>query len=203
MYAYYTTVEEIEVNNPNSPFNNSRTPLFPYIIGDTYHSKLQTFNTAYESNQNLDLPSLDLVRNTEPYNITEYEYVAQANKNTVINSKIEKTSSGDIERIDIVTAGKDYNVNDKLSFDNSLTGGFGATGKVSYVEGPGITTITSTITELEDIVLVSNGQQVTGIHTGPHGVADNSFIEILGISTITHSNLTARNTKIKLKERNQ
>ena len=201
VYAYYTTVEEIEVNNPNSPFNNSRTPLFPYIIGDTYHSKLQTFNTAYESNQDLDLPSLDLVRNTEPYNINEYEYVAQANRNTLINSKIEKTSSGDIERIDIVTAGKDYNVNDKLSFDNSLTGGFGATGKVSYVEGPGITTITSTITEIEDIVLVANGQQVTGIHTGPHGVADNSFVEILGISTTTHSNLAARNTKIKLKER--
>jgi hypothetical protein len=201
VYAYYTTVEEIEVNNPNSPFNNSRTPLFPYIIGDTYHSKLQTFNTAYESNQDLDLPSLDLVRNTEPYNINEYEYVAQANRNTLINSKIEKTSSGDIERIDIVTAGKDYNVNDKLSFDNSLTGGFGATGKVSYVEGPGITTITSTITELENIVLVANGQQVTGIHTGPHGVADNSFVEILGISTTTHSNLAARNTKIKLKER--
>ena len=201
VYAYYTTVEEIEVNNPNSPFNNSRTPLFPYVIGDTYHSKLQTFNTAYESNQNLDLPSLDLVRNTEPYNINEYEYVAQANRNTLINSKIEKTSSGDIERIDIVTAGKGYNVNDKLSFDNNLTGGFGATGKVSYVEGPGITTITSTITELEDIVLVANGQQVTGIHTGPHGVADNSFVEILGISTTTHSNLAARNTKIKLKER--
>jgi len=201
VYAYYTTVEEIEVNNPNSPFNNSRTPLFPYIIGDTYHSKLQTFNTAYESNQDLDLPSLGLVRNTEPYNINEYEYVAQANRNTLINSKIEKTSSGDIERIDIVTAGKDYNVNDKLSFDNSLTGGFGATGKVNYVEGPGITTITSTITEIEDIVLVANGQQVTGIHTGPHGVADNSFVEILGISTTTHANLAARNTKIRLKER--
>ena len=201
VYAYYTTVEEIEVNNPNSPFNNSRTPLFPYIIGDTYHSKLQTFNNAYESNQDLDLPSLDLVRNTEPYNINEYEYIAQANRNTIINSKVEKTSGGGIERIDIVTAGKDYNVNDRLSFDNSLTEGFGAIGKVTYVEGPDITNITSSIIELEDVVLDVRGRGVTGIHTGPHSVADNSFVEILGISTTTHSNLAVQSVKINLKER--
>ena len=199
VYAYYTTVEETEVNNPNSPFNEARTPLFPYIIGDTYHSKLQQFNLEYDSNQDLDLPSLGLVRNTEPYNINEYEYVAQANRNTLINSKVETTSAGVVDRIDIVTAGKNYNVNDKLRFDNNLTGGFGAIGKVSYVEGPGITTITSSITELEDVVLVAQGSQVTGIHTGPISVADRSFVEIIGISTNTHSNLATRNVKINVK----
>jgi len=200
VYAYYTTVDEIEVNNPTSPFNNSRTPVFPYIVGDTYHSKLQKFNNAYEASQDLDLPSLGLVRNTEPYNITEYEYVAQANRNTLINSKIIQTKSGIIDRIDIVTSGKDYNVNDKLVFDNNLTGGFGAIGKVSHVEGPDITNITSSITEIEDIVLVANASGVTGIHTGPINIPDNSFVEIIGISTTTHSNLAARNVQINLKQ---
>jgi len=200
VYAYYTTVDAIEVNNPNSPFNNARTPVFPYIVGDTYNSKLQTFNNSYESNQDLNLPSLGLVRNTEPYNISEYEYVAQANKNTLINSKITQTKNGLIDRIDIVTTGKNYNVGDKLVFDNSLTGGFGAIGKVNFVEGPDITNITSSITEIEDIVLVVNANGVTGIHTGPIGVADNSFVEIIGISTSTHSNLAVRNAKIDLKE---
>ena len=200
VYAYYTTVDEIEVNNPNSPFNNARTPVFPYIVGDTYHSKLQQFNNAYESNQDLDLPSLGLVRNTEPYNINEYEYVAQANRNTLINSKVTQTSDGIIDRIDIITAGKNYNVGDKLVFDNNLTGGFGAIGKVSYVEGTPITNVTSSITEIEDIVLVANQSKVTGIHTGPIGVADNSYVEIIGISTTTHSNLAARNVQINLKE---
>jgi len=200
VYAYYTTVDGIEVNNPNSPFNNARTPVFPYIVGDTYNSKLQTFNNSYDSNQDLNLPSLGLVRNTEPYNISEYEYVAQANKNTLINSKITQTKSGLIDRIDIVTSGKNYNVGDKLVFDNSLTGGFGAIGKVNFVEGPDITNITSSITEIEDIVLVTNAGSVTGIHTGPIEVADNSFVEIIGISTSTHSNLAVRNAKIDLKE---
>ena len=200
VYAYYTTVEEIEVNNPNSPFNNARTPVFPYIVGDTYNSKFQNFNNSYESNQDIDLVGLGLVRNTEPYNIKEYEYVSQSNKNTIINSKILKTKKGGLDSIDIVTAGKNYNVNDQLVFDNTFTDGFGAIGKVSHVEGPSITNITSSITELEDVVLIANRTNVTGIHTGPIGISDNSFIEITGISTDTPPSLSTRNIKISVKE---
>ena len=200
VYAYYTTVDEIEVNNPNSPFNNARTPVFPYIIGDTYFSKFQNYNNAYDSNQSTNIANLGLVRNTEPYNINEYEFVSQANKNTNINSIVTQTKSGTIDRIDIVTAGKNYNVGDKLIFDNQDTGGFGAVGKVSFVEGPDITNITSSITEIEDIVLVANASGVIGIHTGPIGVPDNSFVEIIGISTDTHSNLSVRNVQINLKQ---
>ena len=200
VYAYYTTVEDTVIINPTSPFNRVRTPVFPYIIGDTYNSKLQGFNIAYNSNQDADLVSLGLVRNTQPYNIKEYEFVSNANRNTNINSKITQTKSGKIDSVNIVTAGKDYNVGDKLVFDNKGTEGFGAIGKVSFVEGPGITTITSTITEIEDIVLVANASGVIGIHTSPITIDDNSFVEIIGISTDTHSNLAARNVQINLKQ---
>ena len=88
IYAYYVTVDPIQVNNANSPFDGVRTPLFPYIIGDTYHSKLQEFNISYDSNQDLNPVSLNLVRNTEQYNIGEYEFVPNANKNTNINSEL-------------------------------------------------------------------------------------------------------------------
>ena len=199
VYAYYTTVEELKVNNPLSPFNGARTPLFPYIVGDTYNSKFQNFNNSYESNQDIDLPSLGLVRNTEPYNISEYEFIAQANKNTIISSKISKTSNGSLERIDIVTAGKNYSVGDKLVFDNKFTRGFGATGRVSHVEGPGITSITSEITEIQDITLVTRGNKVIGIHTGPLNILDNSFVEISGISSNTFSDLAVSNKKIRVK----
>ena len=199
VYAYYTTLNPIQVQNANSPFNGVRTPTFPYIIGDTYYSNLQRFNNSFESLQDLDPVSMNLVRNTKAYNINEYEFVPNANKNTNINSKITVTKSGGVDRIDIVTAGKNYNVGDSLVFDNKGTKGAGAIGKVSRVEGPGITTITSTITSIPDVVLLSNGNVVTAIHTGPHGISNNSFVEIIGISTTTHSNLTA-NKRISLKE---
>ena len=199
VYAYYTTVNPIEVQNANSPFNGVRTPTFPYIIGDTYHSKLQTFNIAFDSLQDLDPVSMNLVRNTKAYNIGEYEFIPNANKNTKINSKITVTKSGAVDRVDIVTAGKNYNVGDSLVFDNRGTKGTGAIGKVSRIEGPGITTITSTITTIPDVVLVSNGNVVTAIHTESHGLANNQFVEIIGINTDTHSNLTA-NKRISLKD---
>tara|TARA_B100001113_G_scaffold48198_1_gene34702 strand:+ start:13 stop:8304 length:8292 start_codon:yes stop_codon:yes gene_type:complete len=199
VYAYYTTVEPIQVNNANSPFDGARTPLFPYIIGDTYYSTLQKFNTEYESTQDLDPISLGFVRNTQAYNINEYDFVPNANKNTNIISKIAKTKNGFIDKIQIVTAGKNYNVGDKLVFDNKITDGFGAIGQVNYVEGPGISTITSNITQIDDIVLVANASGVTGIHTGPHNLSDNAFVEIIGISTDTHANLSG-NFQINLKE---
>ena len=200
VYAYYTTVEPIQVNNANSPFDGVRTPLFPYIIGDSYYSTPQKFNTAYESTQDLDPISLSFVRNTQAYNINEYEFVPNANKNTNIISKVAKTKSGSVESIEVLTAGKNYNVGDKLVFDNTFTDGFGALGKVSHVEGPGITTITSSITEIEDVVLIANRTNTTGIHTGPHAIKDNSFVEIIGISTDTPPNLSTRNIKISVKE---
>ena len=198
VYAYYTTVEPIQVNNANSPFDGVRTPLFPYIIGDSYYSTLDKFNTAFESTQDLDPISLGFVRNTQAYNINEYDFVPNANKNTNIISKITKTKNGFVDRIEIVNSGKDYNVGDKLVFDNSITGGFGAIGQVNFIEGPGISTITSTITEIDDIVLISNGDTVTGIHTGPHNLANNAFVEVIGISTSTHTNLTTQ-SRIKVK----
>ena len=135
VYAYHTTVNPIPVNNPNSPFDGVREPVFPYIIGDTYYSKLQEFNTSYNSTQDLDPASLNLVRNTQPYNIDEYDFIPNSNRNVKLTSKITNTKSGGVERLDIVTAGKNYNVGDSLVFDNKLTDGFGAIGKVSHIEG--------------------------------------------------------------------
>ena len=194
IYAYYTTLDPTLVINANSPFRGVRTPIFPYIIGDTYNSKPQTSSL----NQDNDPITLGLVRNTQPYNIEEYQFTSNANKNTETNSIITNTKGSSVTRIDIVTAGKDYNVGDPLVFDNKDTEGFGAVGKVSYVEGPDITNITSNITSLDDIVLISNGDTVTGIHTGPHGLPDNVNVEIIGISTATHANLVTQ-SKINVK----
>ena len=60
------------------------------------------------------------------------------------------------------------------------------------LKDPDITNITSSITTIDDIVLVSDGDTVTGIHTGPHGLPDNVNVEIIGISTTTHANLVTQ-----------
>ena len=191
VYAYYTTVEATPINNPTSPFNGVRRPVFPYIVGDSYHSKPDQFNID-DNSQDTDPVSLNLVRNTLPYNIPEYEFVSNSNKNTDINSKIIKTRTGSVERVDVILVGKNYKVGDKLTFDNKDTGGFGAIGRVTNITGPSISTFTSSVVTHPNTTLVVKNNLVTGITTFPHSIPDRAVVEILGISSTTHSALATK-----------
>ena len=55
VYAYYTTVENSDTLNPLDPFDNTRRPVFPYVVGDTYNSTPIEFNIANDSVQDLSL----------------------------------------------------------------------------------------------------------------------------------------------------
>jgi hypothetical protein len=191
VYAYYTTVSSSVVNNNGSPFNGVRQPVFPYVIGNSYNFVPSIFNYAYSSTQDIDPVALNFVRNTDAYKISNgYEFISNSNKNTTTQSKISKIKSGSVEKFDIVEGGNDYNVGDRIVFDNSNTNGFGAIAKVSKVVGVAITDITSTITTLNDIDLVCNNQSVTAISTVPHNLTDGSYVSIVGISSTSFNNLT-------------
>ena len=187
VYAYYTTVENSDTLNPLDPFDNTRRPVFPYVVGDTYNSTPIEFNIANDSVQDIDINELNLIRNTDPHNINEYQFVTNSNKNTTTNSKILSIKSDSLDKVEVIDSGREFNVNDALTFDNKNTKGFGAIGKVTKVTGPTLSTITSTITDFEDVIFSSTNNLVTGITTLPHGLANNTYARVLGISTTTHS----------------
>jgi len=181
VYAYYTTVETSINGNTNSPFFSVREPQFPYVVGDSYNSKYDNFNSDLTSNQDLDPVALGLVRNTTPHKTNTYEFVSNSNKNTKETSKIVSVQSGSIDSITIVRDGENFNVGDKLVFDNTNTKGFGALGEVSEVVGPILAptnTIQSSITELDSVKFTSNGKLATGIWTGAHNLPNNTFVTI-------------------------
>ena len=153
-------------------------PVFPYVIGHTYHSDPVLFNYGFFSNQEIDPGSLGLLKNTLPYNLKEYEFSGPANRGTETNSRIIKVSEGGIEKLDIFESGLDYTVGDRVVFDNEGTNGFGALAKVSRIEGVGITTVTSSINELLDVELIPMGKKVLGITTIPHGLNDGYYINV-------------------------
>lgn len=191
VYAYYTTVSSSVVNDNGSPFNGVRQPVFPYVIGNYYNFTPSIFNYAYNSTQDIDPISLSLVRNTDAYKINDgYEFISNSNKNTTIQSKISKIKSGSVERIDVVESGLDYNVGDRIVFNNSNTSGFGAVAKVSKIIGVAVTDITSSITTLSNIDLVCNNASVTAISTTPHNLSDSSYVSIVGISSTSFNNIT-------------
>ena len=192
VYAYYTTVDQNLTNNPSDPFNGARKPKFPYIVGDSYHSKLDEYNIDEDTNQKLDPVKLGLVRNTNSYNIPEYEFVSNGSKNTLLNAQVLGISDGSLEQIDIINGGKNYNVDDKLVFDNTDTDGFGAIGDVVEIVAPAIDSFSTQITTFNDVVLTSDGGgRVIGFTTTPHGISNQSYVKISGISTDTHTGLEA------------
>ena len=195
IYAYYTTVETGINGNTNSPFFNVREPQFPYVIGDTYNSKYDSFNSDLTSNQDLDPVALGLVRNTTPHKTKNYEFISNSNKNTKETSKIVSVQSGSIDSITIVGDGENYNVGDKLVFDNTDTRGFGAVGEIAEVVGPGISSISSEIIDYTNIKFVSDGKLATGIFTGAHGLSNSIDVIIHGASDTFDGN-----HKIKVRE---
>ena len=199
VYAYYTTLSSDIVNDNGNPFNGSRQPVFPYVVGNYYNFTPSTFNYEYTSTQDIDPVLLRLVRNTNAYKINQgYEFISNSNKNTITQSKISKIKSGSIEKIDILESGIDYNVGDRILFDNSSTSGFGAVAKVSKIVGVAVTNITSSITTLSNINLICNNNSVTAISTTPHGLYDGSYVSIVGISS-TSFNEVAGTYKINVK----
>ena len=192
VYAYYTTVNANVTSNPSDPFNGVRKPEFPYVVGDSYNSKLDQYNQDDDTNQKLDPVKLGLVRNTNSYNIPEYEFVSNANKNTLLNAQVLGITDGILEDVTILDAGEKYTIGDKLRFDNTDTKGFGAVGKVSEIIAPEIDAITTNITTFNNVVLTVTGNgRVTGFTTTPHGISNQSFVKITGISTDTHTGLQA------------
>ena len=188
VYAYYISVSPNPVTNPLSPFNNRREPIFPYIVGDSYNSTLLQYNNEFTSTQD-SLPE-DLLRNTAKYNLDDYQSVSDGSKTKTSIASIKNTQKGSIDSLKIVDGGSNYNINDKLIFDNSKTEGFGSFGKVTELVGVAATVITSAVQIKERIELIANGRTVTGIVTsGLHDYESGIPVQISGISSAIYSGL--------------
>ena len=186
VYAYFTTVQKSQVANAGNPFNRARVPVFPYVIGDSYRSKVETLNQSFEFDQDVDPVSLNLTRNVKPYNINDYEFITNSQKNTTTQARITSVSRGQVSRVDIIDSGSEYRVGDNLVFDNTNTGGFGAVGTVHEVFGPQITSLSHSVTKFTGTTLLYAGGKVTGITTVPHGLLTGAVLTIKNVSSNNH-----------------
>ena len=127
VYAYFTTLESIV--DSSGPFKNYKRPAFPYVIGNTFHSKRNEFN-YYKSTSNqvdYDLEQFGWFRNTTVYNTNNtnsgYDYIFDSNKIKKQTIDVTASSLGTLSGVGIVTGGVDYQFGDELIFDNSQSGG--------------------------------------------------------------------------------
>jgi hypothetical protein len=189
IYAYFTTISAGSVES-TGPFSKFKIPEFPYFIGNEYRYAPDEFNFKTKSNQDeFDLVSANLSRNTTPYNLTsetqDYPYVLNPNKIQNHDADVKSVVNGRVDSIEIVQKGINYKVGDQLIFDNSGTSGYGAAARVSRVGGAVVTGIAVSSSQTTDIEFSQSGETGTliGFCTQPHNFKNNDEVTISGLST--------------------
>jgi len=188
VYAYFATL------NPTvdsaGVFKDHKRPSFPYLIGKNYSSKPNDFNFNPNSNQEkINLNTTGWLRNVYSYNLTAknsyYEYVIEPNDLKQQKSFVKFATKGSIDFIGIVTGGRDYQVNDKLVFNNENTGGFGAASKVSKISGKAVNSVsvaTTSVLNVEFYPIDQSGVFV-GFATIPHSLKNKDLVNLTGLNT--------------------
>ena len=191
VYAYFATIDPTNLDS-SGPFKGLRSPEFPYLIGNTYYSKPNSFNFEDNNQDNFDLNNYEYLRNTSPYQLdiagTSYNYLFQPDsvKRQTIN--INNTSKGTIQSIGIVTGGNGYQVGDKIEFetvnDYPTTP---ASAKVSRVGGKVVNSVSvasSSIDSLEIIPLrLDTANQYVAFSTATNLFSAADIVSIEGINT--------------------
>jgi hypothetical protein len=198
IYAYFTTI------NDGSPersglFDRYKKPIFPYVIGSSYKAKPIEFNFDVKSNQDfIDINQTNWKRNTTSYNLTNkkssYEYLLNPNSIKENVSNIRSTSTGVVESIEIISGGENYKVGDKVLFKNKDKFISGAKAKVSLVKGKSVSNVSVATSSFDDVVLVSNSQELIGFTTVPHNYKNNDLVTFTGTFDYKKSGNIAVNT---------
>ena len=195
-FAYFATINPNE-NETSGTFKNFRSPVFPYLIGNSYAAKPDEFNFIETNNQDLDLNTLNLRRNTNPYKLdssgVDYEGIHDSRKLVDQEIEVNYASAGRINQFELLSAGSGYQVKDDLRV-LSLDKGNGFSGEISKVEGQEIISIASTVVKIENLVFSYNNSngQVTGLSSQPHDLVVGDIVTISGLSTDTLRRLDGR-----------
>ena len=183
IYAYFSTINNTEESD--GPFRSFLKPVFPYIIGDKFNSKIIDFNYDQNSNQDkININSTGWLRNTYYYGLLNknsgYDVILEPNKYTKEYNRIDTTFPGSITNISIVSPGKNYKVNDEVVFDNSDAGGSNAFANVSEIVGKNIVSIACTSYKISNVQFIpySNTGVILGICSVPSYLSANDVITI-------------------------
>ena len=182
VYAYFCTMQDTD--GSVSPFQGSREPTFPYVLNGFKFRKVEMNGQPLSLQDMAILNSGDILRNTYPYKLgfvgSDYDYLVSNNIDDTELLVKTITTSG-IGSVNILSSGLGYKVNDRISFNNSESGGRGASAKVKTLVGKGITQISYDQTTVDDISFDFRNGMGIGIAATSHGLNNNDLVNISGI----------------------
>ena len=184
IYAYYAT------NAPDSA-TGDLVSAFPYFIGNTYRSQPIIENligNAISINQDFDFNTSGLFRNTFPYVVSEdgggYDFYIEPYEFTSQRVILNNIKTGGVEGVEIINSGTNYKVDDALVFDDTGSGGTGASAKVTRIGGQPVESITQEFLDYDNIVFDRvSVNRVRGTIGTFHDLKNGDIIRITGLST--------------------
>ncbi len=187
-YAYFATIDSSP--QQDATFDKYFTPVFPYVIGDSFKSKPDTFNFSADSTTDkINLNAGGYVRNIYPYKLSfdesDYEYVTRPDKVIDDFASITYAQTGTVESVYIEDGGYEYKVNDRIRFDNSDTGGINAAAKVTEIKGKDIIKLTSSTIKKEDVIfeVLTDKKTIRAKTTEPHNFKNGDYVSVSGMSS--------------------
>lgn len=187
-YAYFATFETTAESD--GPFKNFKKPAFPYLIGNSFHSRPNNFNFASNSNQDeTDIVSLNWKRNAYPYSLIKknsgYDYLKKSYDFVDQFSTVKTTEKGSVDSVGIVTGGTNYKVNDKIVFETESNSNFFSISRVSKILGADVTSVSAAKTEISNVEFYPIGGDgvFAGISSTIHQLKNSDIVTISGLST--------------------
>ena len=179
IYAYFAGVTTSNVVN-------KLVPSYPYFVGNTFKSKLDEDNLYLD--QSFDFNNSNLVRNVFPYKLADrnadYDFIDEGYESFPQRTFVTAVSRGSIERINILSGGRNYKVGDKVNFNETETGGSGLSVEVSELVGKDITTIETNLDQYPSSVFVWDSQfQVSAYFEHGFDVNNNENVLVSGLTT--------------------
>ena len=185
-FCYFTTIND--ASEGSGPFKNLKKPVFPYLIGDGFQHKPNTFNFQKISNHvDYNLVENNWRRITTPYKINTlfggYDYIFNSNKEKEQVIEVTGVSQGSVDSVGIFTGGDNYKVNDRIEFKGD-TFGKAARGAVDVLKGKLVNNVDIKTTLFSNIEFINVGRsdRFVGIMTIPHNIVDNTLLRIGGLS---------------------
>jgi len=180
-YAYFCPITS---NNGYEGFSNSREPVYPYVIGNTFRNEVITSNFINSWNKNLlESKDTNLYKNLTPYNTNSYEFLdlSTSPKIDIFNIKSIATSGNKIDLINIIDPGTNYKVDEYIKLNEDNTGGSGCESYISSIIGKSVTSVVGIDTFFYNVKFDYQGTSVTGITSIPHNLSTGDVIKITSI----------------------
>ena len=203
-YAYFVGIK-------TDITTNTLTPSYPYFVGDSYRSKVETDNFILD--QTFDFNESDLIRNTFPYKAGERyadnDFFIESNEIINQQTKIESVTKGSVSSVSVLNAGDGYKVGEIAVFDNSGTNGTGLSLEISEVKGKSIVNVSTSVeTFLNSVFVWKDKETIEAYITPSHTITDSEYINVSGLTTSiyrltgTHRVGVTTNTLVLLKNIN-